>query len=92
MKTYNEKVNCFILSDVQPVNNIDSEIKDGDIIPHYNRVDVVHILRHEFNVDGIPTGKIEITEIRKDEIIEMLRNIEEIESNQFNAPYSCLPF
>lgn len=92
MKTYNEKADCFLISNQIPINCINSEIKDGDIIPHYNRVDEVQILRHEFSSDGIPTGKIEITSIRKDEIIEILRNIEEIESKQFDAQFSCLPF
>jgi hypothetical protein len=90
MKNYLEKFDAILHSFPTPVN--DNNLNDGDLTPHYNKVRLVEILRREFDENGVPTGRLTAFGISVDDLREILKEVDELESVHFEDKFTTLPF
>lgn len=90
MKYLNEKTEAIISTTAVRVD-YKNVVKDGDVVPHKELVQIIKIYTPIYDVNGY-TVSHQLISISKDDILDIAKQIEEIESKRFDAPYDGNPF
>ena len=91
MKHVNERTEA-IISTTNVRVDYKNDVKEGDIVPHKELVQNVKIYTPIYDQNGY-TVSHQLIAISKDDILDIAKQIQEIESKRFDAPYDKgLPF
>lgn len=90
-KFFNDKHEAILRTRVKPILSENPNVKDGDTINHQTVVDDARIYIPVHSNEGILIHHIEYN-LRRDLILDLAKQINEIEKEVVALPYRNLPF
>lgn len=90
-KFFNDKHEAILRTRVNPILSENPKVKDGDTINHQTVVDDARIYIPVYSYEGVLLHHIEYN-LHRDLILDLAKQINEIEKEVVALPYRNLPF